>query len=90
MNLNAVSEETAGTTTGRQAMRGSTHNILYMVANSGALEISKAPAPVWLFIVAGADAVLLGLCAFYFVRRHQRMKRWKTARTADAPGGDRA
>lgn len=82
MNLNSLTENTTGTATGRQAMRAATHNILYTVANSNALDISATPVPYGLYAaVIAADAVLLGLCALYFVLRHQSMKRWKESQS---------
>ena len=55
-----------------------THNILYMTANSDAAQICQSYVPYWLYITAGVvDVVLLGLCAAYFIRRHQKMKAWK-------------
>ena len=69
---------------GRQAMRSATHNILYMTANSAAEDIAQPYVPYWLYITAGVvDVVLLGLCVAYFVRRHQKMKAWKAANTAN-------
>lgn len=87
MNLNAVSGKTTGTATGRQAMRSATHNVLYTVANSEALEISKAPTPLWFFAAAGVDLVLLSLCAFYFLHRHRNMKRWMTEQASRIANG---
>ena len=80
MGLNSLGEETTGTADGRQAMRSATHNILYMTANSDAAQICQPYVPYWLYITAGVvDVVLLGLCAAYFIRRHQKMKAWKAA-----------
>lgn len=84
MGLSSLGEETTGTADGRQAMRSATHNILYMTANSEAAQICQPYVPYWLYITAGVvDVVLLGLCAAYFIRRHQKMKAWKAANTAN-------
>ena len=84
MGLSSPGEETTGTPDGRQAMRSATHNILYMTANSAAEDIAQPYVPYWLYITAGVvDVVLLGLCVAYFVRRHQKMKAWKAANTAN-------
>lgn len=78
MNLHTPSELTTGTTTGHQALRQATHNILYTTANSAGLDVSVIPVPVWLYVTVGiVDMALVALCVFYFVRRHQNMKRWK-------------
>ncbi len=80
MNFQAPSEATTGTATGQQALRQATHNILYSAANSVGQEVSGVPVPYWLYIGVGViDAVLLGLCAFYFILRHKNMQAWKAA-----------
>ena len=81
MNIQSVSEATTGTATGQQALRQATHNILYTAANSVGQEISSTPIPYWLYISVGVvDVILLGLCVFYFFRRHKNMKAWKAAK----------
>ena len=78
MGIQSPTEATTGTATGQQALRTATHNILYTAANSVGQEISNTPIPYGLYIlVAVIDVVLVGLCVFYFVRRHQKMKAWK-------------
>ena len=73
-----VKGTTTGTATGQQALRQATHNILYTAANSVGQDVSSTPIAYWLYIlVAVVDVVLVGLCVFYFVRRHQKMKAWK-------------
>ena len=80
MNIQSVSDATTGTATGQQALRQATHNILYTAANSVGQEISETPIPYWLYISVGVvDAILIGLCVFYFIRRHKNMKAWKAA-----------
>lgn len=49
------------TAEGRQLMRKACHNILYVVANSNALELVRVGVPGWLYKLAAIDAVLLGL-----------------------------
>lgn len=78
MGIQSVSDATTGTTTGQQALRQATHNILYTAANSVGQDVSSTPIAYWLYIlVAVVDVVLVGLCVFYFVRRHKKMKAWK-------------
>ena len=80
MNIQSVSDATTGTATGQQALRQATHNILYSAANSVGQEVSSTPIAYWLYITVGVvDVVLLGLCVFYFIRRHKNMKAWKAA-----------
>ncbi len=78
MNIQSMSSATTGTATGRQAMRNATHNILYAAANGAGQEISEIPIAYWLYIlVAAVDAILVGLCVFYFVRRFKKLKAYK-------------
>ena len=80
MNIQSVSDATTGTATGQQALRRATHNILYSAANSVGQEVSSTPIAYWLYITVGVvDVALLGLCVFYFIRRHKNMKAWKAA-----------
>ena len=80
MNIQSVSDATTGTGTGQQALRQATHNILYSAANSVGQEVSSTPIAYWLYITVGVvDVALLGLCVFYFIRRHKNMKAWKAA-----------
>ncbi len=72
-----LSSEVTNTAAGHQALRTATHNILYTIANSSALE-TATPEPYWFQIVfCVLQAVLIGLCVLFFVRRHRRMKAWK-------------
>ncbi len=51
----------ANTATGRQNMRNASHNILYIVANSNALDLVKVGVPTWIFVFVIVDIVLLSL-----------------------------
>jgi len=75
-----LTDDTLNTAAGRQALRKATHNILYMVANSNALETVPSSNYGWLTILRVVDVVLLALFALYYYRRHKKMKRWKEAK----------
>lgn len=78
MNFQSPTEALTGSAAGRQALRTATHNILYTAANSVGQQISAVPVPYGLYIGVGVvDVALLGLCVLYFVRRKNKMKRWK-------------
>lgn len=49
---------------GQQALRTASHNILYTIANSNAQELSKAGMSTWIYVLGGADLILLGLGIF--------------------------
>ena len=55
------------TAEGRQLMRKVCHNILYVVANSNALEHVRLGVPGWIYGLVAVDAVLLGLIALGFM-----------------------
>ncbi len=61
LNSMASKFDTADTATGRQNMRRASHNILYTVANSNALELARVGVPSWIWMLTTVDAVLLGL-----------------------------
>lgn len=64
------------TNTGKQAMRNATHNILYTVANSNALEINVKPYPYWVLLLGFGDIILLGLLTLGFYKvAHRRKKK---------------
>ncbi|MCP1110417.1 glycoside hydrolase family 3 protein [Ohessyouella blattaphilus] len=65
---------------GKQAMRKATHNILYTVVNSNAMEIAYyGPTLYWLYMLIGVDvAAVIGAIAF-FIRRNKKMKAYKEA-----------
>ncbi|WP_317416654.1 glycoside hydrolase family 3 C-terminal domain-containing protein [Thermophilibacter provencensis] len=74
-----ITADTTDTVAGRQALRQASHNILYMVANSDALEIADwGPYPFVVALIV-ADAVIIALFALYFWRRHVGMVRWREA-----------
>jgi len=68
-------EASTGTNTGKQAMREASHNILYTVANSNALELNMKPYPYWLLALGVGNLVLLGLLALGFYRLTHRKTR---------------
>lgn len=54
------SERSTDTATGRQALRNASHNILYSIVNSSALEIAGRQVSVkWLIALGAADVVLM-------------------------------
>lgn len=53
------SDQSTGTTTGRQALRTASHNILYTIANSDAQNISKDSFPTWTMIFVATDVIML-------------------------------
>lgn len=55
------------TAEGRQLMRKACHNILYVVANSNALEHARVGVPGWIYGYVAFDAVMLGLIALGFM-----------------------
>lgn len=55
------------TAEGRQMMRKACHNILYVVANSNALEHARPGVPGWIYVYVAFDAVMLGLIALGFM-----------------------
>lgn len=65
MMLSSIQKEiTIGETPeGRQLMRKACHNILYVVANSNALELARPGVPGWIYGFAAFDTVMLGLIA---------------------------
>ncbi|MCD7760916.1 MAG: beta-glucosidase, partial [Clostridiales bacterium] len=82
-NIQSPTEALTGTNSGQQALRTATHNILYTAANSVGEEVSATPVAYWLYITVGVvDVALVALCVLYFVRRHGKMKKWKTENAA--------
>lgn len=86
LNLNflqdlTLTNDTTGTAAGHQALRRATHNVLYMVANSSALENAAAPSlgPAVRNVFIGVDVVVAALFGLYLWRRHVRMVRWREA-----------
>lgn len=76
----SLTDETTGTPAGHQAMRRATKNILYMIANSSALENNKSHLYGFQIVLILIDIILFGLFILYYVRRHFKMKRWKESR----------
>ena len=86
LNLNflqdyALTNDTTGTAAGHQALRRATHNVLYMVANSSALETAAAMSmgPIIRNVFIGLDVVVAALYGLYLWRRHVKMARWREA-----------
>ena len=74
-----ITADTTDTVAGRQALRQASHNILYMVANSDALETANwGPYPFVIALIV-VDVVIFALFALYFWRRHVGMVRWREA-----------
>ena len=84
LNLNFLQDlrmgkETTGTVDGRNALRKAAHNVLYMVANSAAMETAPEASLTKTIKTGfiGADVVLAALLGFYFFRRHKKMVAWR-------------
>ncbi|WP_099467236.1 glycoside hydrolase family 3 protein [Konateibacter massiliensis] len=77
MAQSGLTDETKNTPAGHQAMRNACHNILYMIANSSALENNPSHLYGFQIILILVDVALFALFALYYVRRHFKMKRWK-------------
>ena len=69
------------TAEGRQMMRKACHNILYVVANSNALEHARPGVPGWIYAYVAFDAVMLGLIALGFMgcTKKEKSKKRKIA-----------
>lgn len=86
LNLNflqdlVLTSDTTDTAAGHQALRRATHNVLYMVANSDALETASTTS-VKSMLATGVtvfDVVVVLLFALYLWRRHVGMVRWREA-----------
>ena len=63
------------TAEGRQLMRKACHNILYVVANSNALEHARVGVPGWIYGYVAFDAVMLGLIALGFMGCTKKKKK---------------
>ena len=85
LNLNFLQDlkmtsDTTDTAAGHQALRRAAHNVLYMVANSDALEIvTEGMAGTIRTGLVVFDVVVVALVALYFWRRHVGMVRWREA-----------
>lgn len=81
LQLNIIQQGTikADTPVQRQALRKATKNILYMVANSNAMEITDTSMPGIQKTLIVIDVIIIALFVLYYYRRHRKMKRWKAA-----------
>lgn len=79
-----LSSEITDTVAGHHALRNATHNILYTVANSDAMDTAAATPYGFQVIFCLLQAVLIALCVLYFVRRHKKMNRWKVQESKPA------
>lgn len=86
INLNylqdtAMTADTTDTAAGHQALRRATKNVLYMVANSDALESTHnldMPSTIRTGCIV-FDVVAIALFGMYLWRRHVKMVRWREA-----------
>ena len=86
LNLNylqdtAMTADTTDTAAGHQALRRATKNVLYMVANSDALESTHnldMPSTIRTGCIV-FDVVAVALFGLYLWRRHVKMVRWREA-----------
>lgn len=63
---------------GKQAMRNASHNILYTVVNSTAMDIGYyGPTAYWLYVLIGVDVLAVLGAVFFFWRRHKKVKAYK-------------
>jgi len=77
-----LDESTLDTPAGHQALRRATKNILFMTVNSDAMAVgTTGPYPLQLGIY-GICAAIIGLYAWYLVRRHKKMARWRAQQAA--------
>ncbi len=84
MGQGQFTEDTTDTPQGRQAMRLASHNILYMVANSGALDQVEHGIYGWLLGLIVVDILVLGLFVLYYANRYRKMKKWKAEKVKHA------
>ncbi|MBE6480687.1 MAG: beta-glucosidase, partial [Olsenella sp.] len=77
-----LDESTLDTPAGHQALRRATKNILFMTVNSDAMAVgTTGPYPLQLGIY-GLCLVPIALYAWYLVRRHKKMARWRAQQAA--------
>ena len=80
--LPSTDESTTGTAYGHQVLRQASKNILYMTANSAALDTAYAgPYPVEIAL-KGACVLPIALYVWYLVRRHKKMVKWRAQQAA--------
>ena len=70
-------DEITNTAASHQALRRASHNILYTIANSEALERNGMASYGWAVAVAVSRIIVGVLLVLYFVRRHIKIKKWK-------------
>lgn len=71
-------EPTEMSNAGKQAMRKSSHDILYTVANSVAMDFMDfGPFPYWLVIMICVDVLILAGAIVFFIRRKRQYTAWK-------------
>ena len=91
LNLNFLQDthmtsDTADTAAGHQALRRATHNVLYMIANSSAIDKKTTNWPRTITtITAIVDVVVAAGFALYLWRRHKAMVRWRQAGKPKGP-----
>ena len=76
--LGSINNEVADSVSGQLAMRQATKNILYMAANSDAPTLYTAHMLTIEKILICIGLVLAALFICYYVRRHRKMKKWKS------------
>ncbi|KAA8501316.1 beta-glucosidase [Mediterraneibacter catenae] len=72
------SEVSIETNAGNQAMRKATHNVLYALANSNAMNNTiQQDSSLWLWLLGGCDVLVLiiGALGFYGISRNKKQKR---------------
>ncbi|MBR1812271.1 MAG: glycoside hydrolase family 3 protein [Lachnospiraceae bacterium] len=80
MSLHVASDKTTGTTTGRQALRAATKNILYTAVNSVGQEVSGTPVFYPIYIgIAVLDLLLIALFVWALRRRMKKAAAYKEA-----------
>ena len=81
-----MTSDTADTAAGHQALRRATHNVLYMIANSSAIDKKTTNWPRTITtITAIVDVVVAAGFALYLWRRHKAMVRWRQAGKPKGP-----
>ena len=76
-----MTSDTKDTAAGHQALRRASHNVLYTVANSDALETAHQNTMMGTIrtVVTAVDVVVAALFGLYLWRRHVKMVRWHEA-----------
>ena len=69
--------DTTDTAAGHQALRKASHNILYTIANSDALEGADYAQYGWVKALIAVDMLLWILLALYFVRWIMKYRKWR-------------